>query len=138
MPDRPSEVPFDATLTAPGRTASTARAEETGDATELPQVDPARYAIGAAIARGGMGRILRGRDRRLGRPVAIKEVIATSMGMRRRFEREVRVTARLQHPSIVTLYEAGRWPGGEPFYAMRLVEGRSLKDVLAADRKSVV
>ena len=42
---------------------------------------------------------------------------------RARFEREARITARLQHPSIVHVYEAGVWPGGEPFYAMKLVRG---------------
>ena len=42
---------------------------------------------------------------------------------RRRFEREARITARLEHPGIVGVHEAGRWPDGEPFYAMRLVRG---------------
>ncbi len=40
------------------------------------------------------------------------------------------MTARLQHPAIVPVYEAGRWPGGRPFYAMKLVEGRSLDGLL--------
>jgi eukaryotic-like serine/threonine-protein kinase len=39
--------------------------------------------------------------------------------------REALLTARLQHPSIVPVYEAGRWPTGEPFYAMKLVSVRS-------------
>src|SRR5439155_14543670 len=42
------------------------------------------------------------------------------------------LTARLEHPSIVAVHEAGRWPSGEPFYAMRLVRGRSLDRVLAS------
>ena len=45
-----------------------------------------------------------------------------------RFMREALVTARLQHPAIVPVYEAGRWPAGEPFYAMKLVSGRSLAE----------
>ncbi len=49
-----------------------------------------------------------------------------------RFEREARVTARLQHPGIVPIYEIGRWPDGTPFYAMRMVDGRTLFDALAA------
>ena len=48
-----------------------------------------------------------------------------------RFVREALLTARLQHPSIVPVYEAGRWPTGEPFYAMKLVAGRSLAEVIA-------
>src|SRR5262249_39749405 len=49
-----------------------------------------------------------------------------------RFEREARITARLQHPSIVHLHEAGRWPSGEPFYAMKLVSGKPLDKKIAA------
>src|SRR5262249_52986488 len=48
-----------------------------------------------------------------------------------RFAREMRITARLQHPSIVPLYEAGRWPTGEPFFAMKLVQGESFSAVIA-------
>jgi tetratricopeptide (TPR) repeat protein len=44
--------------------------------------------------------------------------------------REALVTARLQHPAIVPVYEAGRWKGGRPFYAMKLVEGKSLEELL--------
>ena len=43
-----------------------------------------------------------------------------------RFVREAMVTANLQHPAIVPVYEVGRWPSGEPFYAMKLVRGRAL------------
>ncbi|HET9988311.1 MAG TPA: protein kinase, partial [Kofleriaceae bacterium] len=48
-----------------------------------------------------------------------------------RFEREARITARLAHPAIVAIYEAGRWPSGEPFFAMKLVSGRPLDKVIA-------
>ncbi len=46
--------------------------------------------------------------------------------------REALITARLQHPSIVPIYEAGRWPDGEPFYAMKLLAGKSLADLIDA------
>jgi TPR repeat protein len=78
-----------------------------------------------------MGRVLEGRDRRLGRPVAIKELLSGDPVLRARFEREARITARLQHPAIVSVYEAGCWPGGEPFIAMRRVAGRALDAALA-------
>jgi WD40 repeat protein len=97
----------------------------------MPLVDPARYAIAGELAHGGIGRILRARDLQLDRPVAIKEMLAPSREAEARFVAEALVTARLQHPSIVPVYEAGRWPGGEPFYAMKLVSGRSLADVIA-------
>ncbi|HEY0093216.1 MAG TPA: serine/threonine-protein kinase, partial [Archangium sp.] len=98
---------------------------------ELPLVDPARYAIAGELAHGGIGRILRARDLQLDRPVAIKEMLAPAREAEARFVAEALVTARLQHPSIVPVYEAGRWPGGEPFYAMKLVSGRSLADVIS-------
>ena len=102
----------------------------------LPVVDPSRYTVAGELARGGIGRILRARDMQLDRPVAIKEMLAPAPGTEPRFVAEALVTARLQHPSIVPVYEAGRWPGGEPFYAMKLVSGRSLADVIA-ERKTL-
>ena len=88
------------------------------------------YALGDELARGGMGRIRRARDLRLGRPVAVKELLASDPALAERFEREIRLTARLQHPSIVSIYEAGRWPTGEAFYAMRMVPGSGLDAVM--------
>ena len=42
------------------------------------------------------------------------------------------ITARLEHPGIVPVHEAGRWPDGTPFYAMKLVQGRPLRELIAA------
>ena len=102
------------------------------DYADLCQVDPAHYAIAEELARGGMGRIIRARDLRLGRSVAIKELLPGHDDAR--FEREARITARLQHPSIVHVHEAGRWPSGEPFFAMKLVAGKPLDKHLATAR----
>jgi len=99
-------------------------------ATELEEVDRRRYQVASELARGGMGRILHAIDRRHGRAVAIKELLADTPALRARFRREALITARLQHPAIVPVYEAGTWPGGEPFYAMKMVEGRSLDRVI--------
>ena len=110
---------------------STARPKEHGDHVGLAGIDPEHYALGDELARGGMGRIFRARDRRLGRDVAIKECFPGAGGGHR-FEREVRITARLQHPSIVQVHDAGVWPTGEQFFAMQLVQGRSLDDAIAA------
>ncbi|MCC6998573.1 MAG: protein kinase [Deltaproteobacteria bacterium] len=98
---------------------------------ELTEVDPAHYQIGEEIARGGLGRLLRARDRRLGRIVALKELHQRSAHIEARFRREARITARLQHPGIVPIHEAGRWPNGAPFYVMKLLAGESLKEVVA-------
>jgi WD40 repeat protein/tRNA A-37 threonylcarbamoyl transferase component Bud32 len=98
----------------------------------LPTIDPIVFLRRAELARGGMGRITRARDRRLGRDIAIKEVLAPEL--RARFEREAAITARLQHPAIVPIYEAGAWPDGSAFYTMRLVSGGTLADAMARAR----
>jgi len=86
----------------------------------------ARYEIGEEIARGGMGRIHAAFDRRLGRRVALKRLLTADAGLARRFAREVALTARLQHPAIVPIYDSGTLDDGTPFYAMRLITGRTL------------
>ena len=93
---------------------------------ELPLVEPERYVLGREIASGGQGRIRAARDRRLGRTVAIKELISPEPQQEARFGREIRLTARLQHPGVPSLYDAARWPSGRPFYAMRMVRGDRL------------
>ncbi len=100
----------------------------------LPMVDPIVFSKGDELAHGGMGRITRARDRRLGRDVAIKEVLAPDL--RARFEREAMITAKLQHPAIVPVYEAGTWPDGSAFYTMRLVSGGTLFDAFDKRRRS--
>jgi serine/threonine protein kinase len=97
----------------------------------LPQVEPHHYRTDAEVARGGMGRITAAFDHRLGRKVALKELLEPAGEQLARFHREALVTARLQHPSIVPVYEAGQWPTGEPFFAMKLVSGRPLDKVIA-------
>jgi serine/threonine protein kinase/WD40 repeat protein len=89
------------------------------------------FIIEREVARGGLGRVLRARDPRLNRIVAIKELLRSDADTRARFLREIRAAARLQHPSIMPLYEAGCWPDGEPFYVMKLVVGRSLATAIA-------
>jgi WD40 repeat protein len=97
----------------------------------LLAVERRHYAISGEIAKGGMGRVLAARDLRLGRSVAIKELLPRNRDLARRFEREARITARLQHPAIIHVNEAGVWNSGEPFYAMTKVSGRSLDKVIA-------
>ena len=97
---------------------------------ELDVVERNHYLIEGEYARGGLGRILEAHDQRLDRPVAIKELIDPRGSAIARFVREALVTARLQHPAIVPVYEAGRWPTGEPFYAMKLVTGRSVRELI--------
>jgi WD40 repeat protein len=90
-----------------------------------------RYDILGEHGRGGLGRVSRAYDRMLGRDVAIKELHSTGTPDEARFLREVLITARLEHPGIVPIHEAGRWPNGTPYYAMKLVSGRPLRDLIA-------
>jgi WD40 repeat protein len=122
-----------AALSAP---ASAPRAVD-HDLAELPVIDRALYTDVRELERGGMGRTSSARDRRLGRRVAIKELrddAGDPAVLARRLEQEARLTARLQHPSIVGVYEAGRWANGDPFYAMPLVRGRPLDAELRGSR----
>ncbi|HEX9619338.1 MAG TPA: protein kinase [Polyangiaceae bacterium] len=92
---------------------------------------PAHYRLEGEVARGGIGRILRARDLRLERVVALKQIEPGNSGALQRFAREIRITAKLQHPNIIPVYEAGRTPRGRDFYAMRLVEGQSLSEAIS-------
>ncbi|MCY1071999.1 serine/threonine-protein kinase [Nannocystis sp. RBIL2] len=86
-----------------------------------------RYEFGEAFAIGGLGVVRRARDRRLGREVAVKELLRTDPAAEHRFAIEAAITARLQHPGIVPLYDIGRHSTGEPYYCMKLVEGQTLE-----------
>src|ERR1700733_747639 len=93
--------------------------------------DGARYLVERELARGGMGRISIAQDTLLQRKVAIKELLVPDGALATRFQRELALTARLQHPSIVSIHDGGTWPSGEPFYVMRLVSGEPLDKVIA-------
>jgi hypothetical protein len=94
------------------------------------------YEIVEFIGAGGMGKVYKARDRRLGRHVAIK-VLADSSGRGsvalERFHREARAASALNHPNIVTIYDIGRAQldrGSVAYMAMELVEGRTLRSLL--------
>ncbi len=110
-----------------------------------PILDPHRpfdhaggpYAIVREIDRGGMGVVYEALQRSTKRVVALKVLLGgpfASEDALRRFEREVELAARLQHPNIVRILEAGRLPSGQPFYAMDHVDGVTLDRHLAAPR----
>src|SRR6185503_10607809 len=90
-----------------------------------------RYLLGAEIARGGMGTIFGAFDRRLTRSIAIKRLERDDSALAARFAREIRITASLQHPGIVPVYDSGSLPDGQPFYAMRHVQGTTLEHAIS-------
>ena len=61
----------------------------------------------------------------------LRERLATNKLARARFQKEARAIARLQHPSIVPIHEIGALPDGRPYYTMKEVVGRTLKDLIA-------
>jgi len=96
----------------------------------------ARYVLREELARGAMGRIVRAWDEELRREVALK-VQAGPGGdtrLQRRFLEEAQITAQLDHPGIVPVHELGLLANGRPFFAMQLVRGRDLGQILAAVR----
>lgn len=93
-----------------------------------------RYTVLGELARGGLGRVFTATDDALGRPVAIKQPLLPTPEARARFEREARLTARLQHSGVVPIYDAGLWDDGQPFFVMKMVEGRSLAELIEQAR----
>ncbi|NUU15530.1 Stk1 family PASTA domain-containing Ser/Thr kinase [Curtobacterium pusillum] len=100
-----------------------------------------RYEIGDVIGRGGMATVHLGNDTRLGRKVAVKLLkpsLANDPAFRTRFRQEAQAAARMAHPTIVRVYDAGEetvteTSGAEvqvPFIVMEYVEGRPLSDII--------
>jgi WD40 repeat protein len=118
-------------LSAHGRRSSVSLGDTAYGPVTLPFVEEGRYSIKEELGRGGLGRVLRAHDDRLRRPVAIKELIEPNKENAVRFAREALVIARLQHPAIVPIHDAGRWPSGELFYVMKLISDRSFDKVIA-------
>ena len=95
-----------------------------------------RYQLTGRAGQGGMATVFKALDQKHGRPVAIKVVradISAAIGGER-FLREIEVSAKLQHPHIVPLYDSGE-AGGILYYVMPFVEGESLRDRLNRDGK---
>lgn len=93
----------------------------------------ARYEITGVAGRGGMGTVYIARDQVLDREVAVKVLdVADQKGSRAvRLTREAHILARLDHPGMVPIHDAGVLPDGRAFYVMKLVRGRRLDEVLA-------
>ncbi|MBI4952938.1 MAG: SUMF1/EgtB/PvdO family nonheme iron enzyme [Myxococcales bacterium] len=102
------------------------------DAGELPgRIAGARYRTLQALGAGGVGKVVRSRDREIGRDVALKTLKdPNDPRLARKFLVEARVTAQLEHPNIVPVYDLGMLPSGQPYYTMRIVQRHSLADVM--------
>lgn len=94
---------------------------------------PTPVVFGRRIAQGGMGAILEGSDRKLGRTIAVKVMLpesGSSEEQTRRFVQEAAVLGKLEHPNIVPIHDLGRDSSGQLYYTMKRVNGRTLQDIL--------
>ena len=110
----------------------------TGPPTPLEQLKSAladRYRLERELGEGGMATVYLAHDLKHDRPVAVKVLkpeLAAALGAER-FLKEIRVTANLQHPHILPLYDSGS-AGGALFYVMPLVRGESLRDQMVREK----
>jgi serine/threonine protein kinase len=92
------------------------------------------YEVVSPLGAGGMGEVYRARDTRLGREVVLKvlpEHLATDPDRLKRFEREVKATAALSHPNVLTVFDVGS-ERGRAFVVTELLEGTTLGSLLRA------
>ena len=97
-----------------------------------------KYRVDAVVGEGGMGAVFRAWDLRLERAVAIKVVRADLISdpdSRARFRRESQIVARLQHPSIVTVFDFGTLADGSAFLVMEFVPGEDLRGLMRREGK---
>jgi serine/threonine-protein kinase len=108
-------------------TLSDQAVERLRTASQWPVFPSDRYTVTGEIGRGGMGTIYAAIDETLSREVAIKVVNAIdSAASDHRITAESRVLARLEHPGIVPIHDAGRLLDGRAYYVMKRVHGRTL------------
>jgi len=99
----------------------------------LPGAAVGPYRIEGPLGKGGMGEVYRARDNRLGRPVALKFLsgaMAANQSTLERFRREAQALSALNHPNVCTVYDIGEHQG-QPFLVMELMEGQTLKELIA-------
>ncbi|MEZ4385693.1 MAG: serine/threonine-protein kinase [Nannocystaceae bacterium] len=114
------------------------------DAPPLAEASPGRYVLGAEIGSGGGGRVYLATDRDIRRSVALKVLAERHVGVPQRvqaFLEEAIITAGLEHPNIVPIYDLGWSPALGFFYTMKRLTGRPLVDILdqqrAGDREAL-
>lgn len=110
------------------------REEKTVNAVRAGDVLSGRYRLEEKVGEGGMGAVFVANDTELDRKVAVKLLAAGLVNdaeVMERFEREARLTAKLDHPNIIPIYDVGRHEG-RPFIVMKLLQGDSLAGRLRA------
>ena len=113
---------------------SDAAVERLREAAESPDLTGTRFRLLHRIGHGGMGAVFLAEDQTLGRRVALKvlDVPDEAGDLAARLLREARILAKLEHPGIVPVHDAGTLPDGRVFYAMKYVEGSRLEELARA------
>jgi serine/threonine protein kinase len=120
LPQKPRKAP-----------ANPAKPVSTGDVHAPNKQAGQRLVITGEIARGGMGAVLRAADRDIRREIAVKYMLDGRDPKKKvRFIEEAQITGQLEHPNIVPVHELGADAHGRLFFTMKLVHGRSLREVL--------
>ncbi len=112
-----------ATLLSSGRAAPTPKPPDT------PPAKVGRYEILGVLGQGGFGIVYSGRDTVLKRRVAIKMCLSDDEELRRRFVHEAEISAALQHPNVVTIYDFGV-SDGLPYLVQELLSGEDMSDTI--------
>jgi len=104
--------------------------ERLRQAADSPDLEGTRYRLIDKLGEGGMGGVFRVEDRVLEREVALKVIgVSDPDGvLAMRLLQEARVIAKLEHPGIVPVHDAGALPDGRPYYTMKLVQGKRLDE----------
>lgn len=99
----------------------------------------AHYQVEGEIARGGMGAIMRAIDQDIRREVAVKFLLnSANDALKTRFVEEAQITGQLEHPNIVPIHQLGVHQDGRCFFAMKLVKGRSLAQILKDEKSATL
>ena len=129
----PERTPSGGTTTIP-----TSRIEAQASVGEVLSQRPGeeKYVVASEIARGGMGVILRAVDRDIRRDVAMKVLLSERKDRsRERFVEEAQIAGQLEHPNIVPVHDLGVDADGRLFFTMKLVQGKSLGELLDQRRR---
>ena len=130
-----SDPALNATLAqAPAGTTATVASSMPSLAGSSMRLTLPDYEVGPLLGRGGMGEIVVGHDRSIGRDVAIKQLRMEqpTPDAIARFLREARIQARLEHPAIVPVHQIGHDENGLPYFTMKKLVGTTLAEQLAS------